>query len=123
MTIGTAFFKDLNARTKAFAVEFEKRAKAAGLTRTETNQFDAATYDIVLMYAQALQATKATGDAASVAKERTAIRDFLSTLKNFKGLEGDIFFDKNREALKPIYVIEAKSGVWGLLGTGQAKPQ
>lgn len=121
MTIGTAYFPDLNARTKAFAAEYAKRAKAAGVARIETNQFDAATYDIVLMYADALRATKATGNPANVAKERAAVRDYLAKLKNFPGLEGDISFDQNREALKPIYIIEAKNGAWTLLGTGRPK--
>ncbi len=121
MTIGTTYFKNLNPRTKAFAAEFEKRAKAAGLSRSESNQFDAATYDIVLMYAEAMTKTRTTGDAASLAKERTAIRDYLASLKNLKGLEGDISFDKDRESLKPVYVIEAKSGAWTLLDTRNPK--
>ena len=73
------------------------------------------------MYAEAMTKTRTTGDAASLAKERTAIRDYLASLKNLKGLEGDISFDKDRESLKPVYVIEAKSGAWTLLDTRNPK--
>jgi branched-chain amino acid transport system substrate-binding protein len=119
MTIGTTFFKDFNATTKAFTVEFEKRAKAAGLGRTEPNQFDAAVYDIVYMYADAIAKTKVTG--GDLAKDRTAIRDHLANLKNMPALEGNISFNKDRDAIKPIYVIEAKGGEWSLLDAHEPK--
>jgi branched-chain amino acid transport system substrate-binding protein len=113
MTIGTTFFKDFNATTKSFAVEFEKRTKAAGISRTEPNQFDAATYDIVHLYADAMAKSKVTG--ADLPKDRAAIRDHLANLKNMPALEGNISFNKDRDAVKPIYIIEAKSGEWSLL--------
>lgn len=119
MTIGTTFFKNFNATTKAFAVEFEKRAKAAGLGRTEPNQFDAAVYDIVYMYADAIAKTKVTG--GDLSKDRTAIRDHLANLKNMPALEGNISFNKDRDAIKPIYVIEAKGGEWSLLDAHEPK--
>lgn len=120
-TIGTTFFRDLNPATKAFSAEFEKRAKAAGLPRTEPSQMDAATYDIVLMYADALANTKATGDDANLAKERTAIRDHLAKLKNHPMLEGPISFGANRDSIKPIYILEAKQAAWTLIDTHDPK--
>lgn len=119
LTIGSTFFKDFNAATKTFSVEFEKRAKAAGLGRTEPNQFDAATYDIVYMYADAIAKTKVTG--GDLSKDRAAIRDYLSNLKNMPALEGNISFNKDRDAIKPIYIIEAKGGEWSLLDTHDPK--
>lgn len=117
MTIGTTFFADLNDRTKAFAKEFAARTTKAGMARHEPNQQDAAAYDIVYLFAAAAEAGKVTGDAAKVAVERTAIRDALVALKNFQALEGAITFGPERDAIKPIYIVEAKTGKWTLLDT------
>ncbi|MGX7745038.1 ABC transporter substrate-binding protein [Rhodopseudomonas parapalustris] len=117
MTIGTTFFAELNDRTKAFAKEFATRAKEAGMTRLEPNQQDASAYDIVYLLAEAMKTAKTTGDAGKVAAERTAIRDDLAKLKGFAALEGEISFAEDRDAIKPIYVIEAGDQSWHLLDT------
>ncbi|MFT4276148.1 MAG: ABC transporter substrate-binding protein [Rhodopseudomonas sp.] len=117
MTIGTTFFAELNDRTKAFAKEFATRAKEAGMTRLEPNQQDASAYDIVYLLAEAMKTAKTTGDAGKVAAERTAIRDGLAKLKGFAALEGEISFAEDRDAIKPIYVIEAGDQSWHLLDT------
>ena len=117
MTIGTTFFAELNDRTKAFAKEFATRAKEAGMTRLEPNQQDASAYDIVYLLAEAMKTAKTTGDAGKVAAERTAIRDDLAKLKGFAALEGEISFAEDRDAIKPIYVIEAGDQNWHLLDT------
>ena len=114
-TIPTAFYSALDDRTKAFEAEFVKRAKAAGIDRTAAAQFDAATYDIVLIYAQAMKTANITGDPAKLAAERTAIRDELRKMKDFPALEGPISFGSNGDALKPAYIIEMKDGKWNLL--------
>jgi branched-chain amino acid transport system substrate-binding protein len=115
-TIPTTFYADLNDRTKAFQAEFAKRAKAAGLDRTTAAQFDAATYDIVLFYADAMKQAKVTGDPAKLAAERTAIKDELRRMKDFPALEGSISFGSNGDALKPVYVIQLQDGKWTLIG-------
>ena len=69
--------------------------RTAGLDRTASAQFDAATYDIVLMYAQAMKVANVTGDPGKLAAERTAIRDELRAMKEFPALEGAISFGKN----------------------------
>ena len=117
MTIGTTFYRDVSDRTRAFAEAFAERARAAGLKRLEPNQFDAATYDIVHLYAAAMQAAGTTGDPAKVAEERAAIVEALNGLKDFPALEGAISFGANGDALKPIYVLEIRDGAWSLLGT------
>ncbi len=117
MTIGTTFFADLNDRTKAFAREFAARTTKAGMARHEPNQQDAAAYDIVYLIAAAAEAGKVTGDPAKVIAERSAIRDALAALKDFQGLEGAIAFGPERDAIKPIYIVEAKTGKWTLLDT------
>ena len=115
-TIPTTFYADLDDRTKAFAEEFRKRAKAEGSDRTEPSQFDAATYDIVLFYAWAMEQAGVTGDAGKLKAERTAIRDALSKMKDHPALEGPISFGADGDALKPVYIIEIKDGQWKLVG-------
>jgi branched-chain amino acid transport system substrate-binding protein len=119
-TIPTTFYADLDDRTKAFAEEFRKRAKAEGSDRTEPAQFDAATYDIVLFYAWAIEQGGVTGDVAKLKEERTAIRDALAKMKNFAALEGPISFGSDGDALKPVYIIEIKDGKWTLIDSHPA---
>ena len=115
--IPTAYYADLNDRTKKFEAEFLRRAKAAGIDRSAAAQFDAATYDIVLMYAEAMKRAGVTGEPAKIAAERTAIRDELAKMKNFPALEGPISFGKNGDAIKDVYIIEMQDGKWNLLAT------
>ena len=115
--IPSTFFADLNDRTKRFAAEFTKRARAASLERTQASQFDASTYDIVLYYAWAMKEAKVTGDPKRLAEERTAIREALRRMKDFPALEGAVSFGADNDALKPIYVVEARGGKWILLDT------
>jgi branched-chain amino acid transport system substrate-binding protein len=121
MTIGTTFYADLNDRTRAFAKEFAARTAKAGIARHEPNQQDASAYDIVYLFAEALKQGGATGDADKVAAERTAVRDALSKLKGYPALEGDISFGEDRDAIKPIYVVEAKGSRWTLFDTRNAE--
>jgi branched-chain amino acid transport system substrate-binding protein len=114
-TIPTTFYADLNDRTKAFQAEFAKRAKAAGIDRTAAAQFDAAAYDIVLFYANAMKQANITGDPAKLAAERTAIKDELRKMRNFPALEGAISFGSNGDALKPVYVVQLQDGKWTLM--------
>jgi branched-chain amino acid transport system substrate-binding protein len=119
-TIPSTFFGELNDRTRKFAADFEKRAKAANAERTAPAQFDAATYDIVLFYAWAMKEAKVTGDPAKLAAERTAIRDALRGMKGYPAVEGPISFGSDNDALKPVYVQEAQNGKWTLLEAYEA---
>jgi branched-chain amino acid transport system substrate-binding protein len=114
-TIPTAFYGALDDHTKKFEAEFIERAKAAGIERTAAAQFDAATYDIVLIYARAMTLAQVTGDPSKLAAERTAVRDELRKMKDFPALEGPISFGANGDALKPAYIIEMKDSKWNLL--------
>ena len=121
--VPSAFFADLNDRTRRFAAEFAKRAKAAGLERTLAGQFDAATYDIVQYYAWAMKEAKVGGDPKQLAAERTGIRDALKRMKNFPALEGSVSFGADNDALKPVYIQEVRDGKWLLLETHAAPNQ
>jgi branched-chain amino acid transport system substrate-binding protein len=121
--VPSAFFADLNDRTRRFAAEFAKRAKAAGLERTLAGQFDAATYDIVQYYAWAMKEAKVAGDPKQLAAERTGIRDALKRMKDFPALEGSVSFGADNDALKPVYIQEVRDGKWLLLETHAAPNQ
>ena len=114
-TLPTTFFADLDDRTRAFAAEFAKRAGAAG-ERTLPAQFDAATCDIVLFYAHAMEQAGVTGDPDELEAERVAIRDRLAAMKDFPALAGSISFGPDGDALKPVYVLEIEDGGWRFLG-------
>lgn len=115
--IPTTFYANANERTRKFEDEFLKRTKAAGIDRSASSQFDASTYDIVLIYAQAMKTANVTGNPANVAAERTGIRDAIRAMKDFPALEGPISFGANGDALKPVYVIELNDGKWNLIAT------
>ena len=92
--IPNTFYSGVSDKAKKFEEEMIKRAKAIGIERSGVSQFDAATYDIVLLYAYAMKQANVTGDAAKLAVERTAIRDALRAAKDFAALEGPISFGK-----------------------------
>jgi branched-chain amino acid transport system substrate-binding protein len=115
--IPITFYASTDDRARKFEAEFLKRTKAAGIDRSASSQFDAATYDIVLIYAQAMKEANVTGDPAKLAAERTAMRDAIRAMKDFPALEGPISFGKNGDALKPVYVIELNDGKWNLIAT------
>jgi branched-chain amino acid transport system substrate-binding protein len=120
MMIPTTFFEGITPAAKKWAEEFTKRAKAAGLDRTNASQFDAASYDIVLFYAWAMEQAGITGDPAKLADERAAIRDKLRTMKNYPALEGPVSFGADGDALKPVYILEMKGGKWTLVDSHPA---
>jgi branched-chain amino acid transport system substrate-binding protein len=113
--IPTAFYANLDDRTRKFEAEFLNRTKASGIDRAAASQFDASSYDIVLIYAAAMKAAKVSGDDTKLATERSAIRDELRQMKDFPALEGAISFGKNGDSLKPAYVIEMINEKWNLI--------
>jgi branched-chain amino acid transport system substrate-binding protein len=62
-----------------------------------------------------------TGDKGKLAAERTALRDALAGIKDLPLLEGKISFNADRDAVKPVYILEVKSGKWTLLDTRTPK--
>jgi branched-chain amino acid transport system substrate-binding protein len=114
--ITATFFGGLDdERTRGFVEKFKAKLKQKGETVLEPNQFDAASYDIVSMYAYAMQKVGTTGDKAKLSAERTAIRDEIRKLKNFPALVGPLSINSDGDAIKVIYVLEAKGGKWTLV--------
>ena len=116
--ITSTFFSGMpDERTQKFVKAFEAKLKEKGETVFEPNQFDASTYDIVMMYAAAMKSAKVTGDPAKLAAERAAIRDEVRKLKDFPALVGPLSINSEGDAIKTIYVLEAKNGRWELVDT------
>ncbi|HEY0218944.1 MAG TPA: ABC transporter substrate-binding protein [Afipia sp.] len=114
--ITATFFSGLDdERTRDFVEKFKAKLKQKGETVMEPNQFDATSYDIVSMYAYAMQKAGVTGEKSKIAAERTAIRDQIRQLKNFPALVGPLSINADGDAIKVIYVLEAKNGKWVLV--------
>jgi branched-chain amino acid transport system substrate-binding protein len=67
------------------------------------------------MYIYAMQQAGITGDKDKRTAERTAIRDQIRKLKNFPALVGPLSINADGDAIKVIYVLEAKGGKWVLV--------
>jgi branched-chain amino acid transport system substrate-binding protein len=115
LTTATFFSGMDDERTLDFVAKFRSKLKERGETVFEPNQFDAASYDIVSMYIYAMQQAGITGDKDKRAAERTAIRDQIHKLKNFPALVGPLSINADGDAIKVIYVLEAKGGKWVLV--------
>lgn len=117
MTIGTTFYEQLNETTVSFGKAFTAKAVEAGMKRTVANQFDASTYDIVYLYAEAFKNAGVTGDLDKLTAERTAIAKAMAGLKDQELLEGKISIAENGDAIKPIYILEVEGSEWALHDT------
>jgi branched-chain amino acid transport system substrate-binding protein len=114
--VGATFFSGLDDPvTKTFVRRFRDKLKERGQPVVEPSQFDAATYDIVYIYADAMKKAGVTGNAAKLAAERTAIRDQIRQMKAFPALVGPLSMGPENDVNKTIYVLQAKNGVWTLL--------
>lgn len=116
--VGATFYsgKD-DARTKAFVERFRAKLKAKGEIVIDPSQFDAAAYDIVFMYADAMKRTNVTGDPAKIAAERQLIRDQIKHLRGYPALVGSLSMGPDNDMIKPIYILEAKANKWTLVDT------
>jgi branched-chain amino acid transport system substrate-binding protein len=116
--VGATFYSGMgDARTKAFVERFREKLKAKGEAVIDPSQFDAAAYDIVYMYADAMKRAKVTGDAAKIAEERQAIRDQIKNMKAYPAIVGPLSMGADNDMIKPIYILEAKSNKWSLVDT------
>ena len=114
--VGATFHAGMeDARTKAFVERFKAKLKAKGEPVIDPSQFDAATYDIVYMYADAMKRTKVTGDPAKLAEERQAIRDQIKNMKAYPALVGPVSMGPDNDVTKTIYILEAKADKWFLV--------
>ncbi len=99
-----------SAANKAFLAAY---SKASG--RETPDPWEASTYEVVGMVAQAMAKAGATGDPARLEAERQAIRDQLEKLKDYPGLVGKINWADERVATKEVVIIYVKDGQWRAL--------
>jgi branched-chain amino acid transport system substrate-binding protein len=91
--------------------------KATGETIIDPSQFEAASYDIVYMYAEAMKQAKVTGDPAKLEDERRAIRDWVKGMKAYPALVGPVTMGSDNDVIKTIFILEAKGNKWSLADT------
>jgi branched-chain amino acid transport system substrate-binding protein len=120
--VGATFFSGLDdPRTKAFVAKFRAKLKQKGEPVIDPSQFDAATYDIVYMYADAMKAAHITGDPNKLTEERAAIRDQIKAMKAFPAIVGPISMGPDNDVTKTIYILQAKQNKWTLVDKYPAK--
>ena len=68
----------------------------------EINDFATITYDAVMLLADAIR--------RAGSEDRIKIRDALSKTRNFRGVTGDITFDKNGDPVKPAVIMKIENG-------------
>jgi branched-chain amino acid transport system substrate-binding protein len=117
------FWWDRTDATRKFTQRFADENARRGLTSKKIpHHTDANAYDIVYLLKQVIEKVGASGDAAKLQEERTAIRDALKTVR-FSGVTGDLTcFDAERDAQLPGFVIEIKDLKWNLFDSWPADP-
>ncbi len=123
MLIVAGFWWDRTDATRKFTQRFADENARRGLTSKKIpHHTDANAYDIVYLLKQVIEKVGASGDAAKLQEERTAIRDALKTVR-FSGVTGDLTcFDAERDAQLPGFVIEIKDLKWNLFNSWPADP-
>ncbi len=117
----TWYWYKLNKRTREFAAKYVAENKKRGMEKPFPHHVDAAAYDIVYVYKDAMERAGVTGDKSKLKAERTAIRDALRTTK-YSGIVGDICFEKTGDAQLGAFIIELKGGQWTLLDSHPPAP-
>lgn len=74
--------------------------------------FDLQTYEIGLMYIEAIRENGLAAEGTDIQEARTAIRDFMQNLENFEGVTGSISMQESGDAVRDFYVIRGIDGSW-----------
>lgn len=94
--------------TREFAARSEKELPGQ---YTMPSYIEAGAYEAVYMIADALRPFS----QSDLKTQRTAVRDFLATLKNYRGLGNTISFNAEGDAEKPTLVFRTSKGKWELV--------
>jgi branched-chain amino acid transport system substrate-binding protein len=95
------FLDDPSKRNRAFVKAYTKKYGIA------PDQFAAQAYDALYIMAEGIKAIKISGN---LGKDRTALRDALAKVKNFKGVGGPFSFNASRDAEQKGRVLSIKKG-------------
>lgn len=101
-----------DAATAKFTAEFKKRVEAQlpGQYTTPT-YIDGGAYETIVMIADVLRKSGLKpGDDPE--KLRTAVRDGLATLKDFRGLGNSLSVNEEGDAIKPTIQYRTENGAW-----------
>jgi branched-chain amino acid transport system substrate-binding protein len=95
-----------------FVSEFVKRAKAKGFKVTAPIMYDVNVYDSVYIMKYVIEKMGVTNKPEDLKKDREKIMKGLTNIKDFRGIVGPVAFNKDGDGTKPIFVAEARDGVW-----------
>ena len=113
MIFASGFWKNHDARTKAFTERYIAAAKQRGLHKLGPHHVDAQAYDTVFLLKQAIEKSGVTGDPSKLAEERVKLRDALKGIR-FSGVIGNDVCFTGSDAELPGYIIELQNGEWTL---------
>lgn len=99
------FLDDPSSKNQAFVKAYTKKYGVA------PDQFAAQSYDALYIMAEGIKAIKISGN---LEKDRTALRDALAKVKNFKGVGGRFSFNSNRDAEQKGRVLSIKKGKFAI---------
>ena len=99
------FLDDPNAKNQTFVKAYTKKYS------TPPDQFAAQAYDALYILAEGIKAIKLSGN---LEKDRTALRDSLAKVKNFKGVGGPFSFNEHRDAEQKGRVLYVKNGKFAI---------
>jgi branched-chain amino acid transport system substrate-binding protein len=117
----TYYWYQRDKKSAEFARKFVEGAKKIGLDKPFPHHVDASAYDTVHLLAQVMREQKVTGEKANAKAERTKIRDALYKVR-FKGVIGDVCFEKTGDAQLPAYILTMKDSKWSLLDSHPSAP-
>lgn len=105
------YYPDL-ASAKPFTAEFLGKAGEIAAENRNPNHYETNIYDTVMIYLEAFKKTGATGAEKDLEADRTKIRDYVATLKDYPGVAGAVSMDPDGDAIKATYVIQATGNKW-----------
>ena len=108
-------------KAQEFSRKFVEENKKRGIDKPFPHHVDASAYDTVHMLAQIIREQKLTGAKDKLKAERMAIRDALHKI-TYKGIIGDVCFEKTGDAQLPGYVLTMQNSEWKLLGEHKSLP-
>ena len=99
------FLDDPNVKNQTFVKAYTKKYGVP------PDQFAAQAYDALYIMASAIKSIKLSGNLEN---DRTALRDALPKVKNFKGVGGPFSFNDNRDAEQKGRVLSIKNGKFAI---------
>lgn len=99
-------------RVQAYVKEFRARSeKQLPGQYSKPIYADAGAYEGIYIFAEAMRSAKIDGKTP-VKEARLKIRDFITGLKDFKGLGNTITINKDGDAVKQTIIFRTQAGVW-----------